>query len=183
MSIFRFLGKKHKRKEDNAMTTLEQVREAYENLSEDDRKKFHQDISDRVHESIAAQERADGDEDSQSAEDREHESLGAEHADGEGDVAELHETDPEDKPEEEKEKSSIEKRLDRVERMLEKLVEHETEEKAVDMAKEAVETAAEDKAKELYGIGGGVFADTAGTDSPVGTAGEQARSILNKLKR
>ena len=72
------------------MTTLEQIRKAYEDLSEDDKKSFHQSISDRVHESIAAQERADGNEDSQSAAAREHEALGAEHADGKGDVQELH---------------------------------------------------------------------------------------------
>lgn len=69
------------KEEDKEMTTLEQVRKAYEDLSEDDKKTFHQSLSDRVHESIAAQERADGDEDKQSAEDREHEALGAEHAD------------------------------------------------------------------------------------------------------
>ncbi len=76
------------------MTTLEQVRKAYEDLSDDDKKSFQQSIADRVHESIAAQERADGNEDSQSAADREHEALGEEHADGKGDVEELHETDP-----------------------------------------------------------------------------------------
>lgn len=75
------------------MTTLEQIRKAYEDLSDDDKKAFHQSIADRVHESIAAQERADGDTDSQSAEAREHEALGAEHADGKGDVGELHEKD------------------------------------------------------------------------------------------
>ncbi len=75
------------------MTTLEQVRKAYEDLSDDDKKSFQQSIADRVHESIAAQERADGDEDSQSAADREHEALGEEHADGKGDAEERHETD------------------------------------------------------------------------------------------
>jgi hypothetical protein len=83
-----------KNKEDNEkMTTLEQIRKAYEDLSDEDKKAFHQSIADRVHESIAAQEKADGDEDSQSAADREHEALGAEHADGEGDVSEIGETD------------------------------------------------------------------------------------------
>lgn len=67
--------------EDKEMTTLEQVHKAYEGLSDDDKKTFHQSLSDRVHESIAAQERADGNKDSQSAKDREHEALGAEHAD------------------------------------------------------------------------------------------------------
>lgn len=62
-------------------TTLEQVREAYENLDDKDRESFHQSIADRVHESIAAQEVDEHDRDKQSAEDREHEALGAEHAD------------------------------------------------------------------------------------------------------
>lgn len=62
-------------------STLEQVREAYENLDDNDKKTFHQSIADRVHESIAAQEVDEHDRDSQSAEDREHEALGAEHAD------------------------------------------------------------------------------------------------------
>lgn len=79
------------------MTTLEQIKKAYADLSDDDKKSFHQSISDRVHESIGEQEHDDGDKDSQSAADREHEALGAEHADGKGDVAELHETDAEDK--------------------------------------------------------------------------------------
>lgn len=84
-----------KKKEDNEkMTTLEQIRKAYDDLSDDDKKAFHQSISDRVHESIGEQEHDDGDKDSQSAADREHEALGEEHADGKGDVSELHETDP-----------------------------------------------------------------------------------------
>lgn len=74
-------GTEEKEEEQKMATTLEQVRKAYEDLSEDDKRSFHQSIADRVHESIAAQERAEGNEDSQSAEDREHEALGAEHAD------------------------------------------------------------------------------------------------------
>jgi len=82
-------------------STLEEVRRAYENLSEDDKKSFHQSIADRVHESIAAQEEEHGQEDSQSAEAREHEALGEEHAEGKGDTEELHEND--DTAEEKKE--------------------------------------------------------------------------------
>lgn len=90
-----------KKKEESKPSTLEEVRKAYENLSDDDKKSFHQSIADRVHESIAAQEREHGQEDSQSAEAREHEALGAEHADGESDASELHEKDntPEEKAE------------------------------------------------------------------------------------
>lgn len=104
---FPFFKKKQK-EDNNEMTTLEQVRKAYEDLSDDDKKSFHQSIADRVHESIAAQERADGNEDSQSAEAREHEALGAEHADGKGYVAELHEKD--DTPEEKREDKADEDR-------------------------------------------------------------------------
>ena len=58
------------------MTTLEQVRKAYEDLSDEDKKTFTQSLKDRVDESVAAQERADGNEDSQTAKDRVDESLG-----------------------------------------------------------------------------------------------------------
>lgn len=88
-----FSLRKKKQEEQPEMTTLEQVRKAYEDLSDDDKKSFHQSIADRVHESIAAQERADGNADSQSAAAREHEALGEEHAEGKGDVEELHEKD------------------------------------------------------------------------------------------
>lgn len=92
-----FFKKRKQKKEGNkAMTTLEQIRKAYDDRSDDDKKNFKQSIADRVHESLGEQEHDDGDEDSQSAEAREHEALGAEHAAGEGDVSELHETDPED---------------------------------------------------------------------------------------
>lgn len=74
-------------------TTLEEVKKAYEALSDDDKKAFHQSISDRVHESIGEQEHHAGEKDSQSAADREHEALGEEHAEGKGDVDELHEND------------------------------------------------------------------------------------------
>lgn len=84
-------------------TTLEEVRKAYENLSEDDKKTFHQSIADRIHESIGEQEEEHGQKDSQSAADREHEALGAEHAAGEGDTSELGETDKETHEEDESE--------------------------------------------------------------------------------
>lgn len=84
---------------DKKPSTLDEVKKAYENLSEDDKNSFHQSIADRVHESVAAQEREHGQEDSQSAEAREHEALGEEHAEGKGNVSELHE---EDETEEEK---------------------------------------------------------------------------------
>lgn len=98
---FPFFRNKKKPEEQTEMTTLEQARKAYEDLSDDDKKSFHQSIADRIHESIGEQEHDDGNEDSQSAAAREHEALGAEHADGKGEVSELHEKD--DTPEEKRE--------------------------------------------------------------------------------
>ena len=87
MGFIDFLKSKKKKQEDNnKMTTLEEVKKAYEDLSDNDKKSFNQSIADRVHESIAAQEREHGQEDSQSAEAREHEALGEEHAQGSGQV-------------------------------------------------------------------------------------------------
>lgn len=138
------------------MTTLEQVRKAYEDLSEDDKKSFHQSIADRVHESIAAQERADGNEDSQSAEAREHEALGAEHADGEGDVEELHEKDDtaeekrEDKRDDEREDDFKKAILDRIDAL----------EKRFSGDSEKQEESKEAWAKRVYGVGDGVFGES-----------------------
>lgn len=91
-------------------STLEEVRKAYENLSDDDKNKFHQSIADRIHESIGEQEHDAGETDSQSAEAREHEALGAEHADGKGETSELHESD--DTPEEKHEDAEAETKAD-----------------------------------------------------------------------
>lgn len=88
--------KKKVKEDEKHMTTLEQIRKAYDDLSDDDKENFRQSIADRIHESIGEQEHDDGDKDSQSAADREHEALGEEHADGKGDVEELHETDATD---------------------------------------------------------------------------------------
>lgn len=118
--MFDFLKRKNK-KEERKLTTLEQIRKAYEDLSEDDKKSFQQSIADRVHESIAAQERADGNKDSQSAEAREHEALGAEHAAGHGDVSELHMQDRiDDKQDKQADdwRKSFEERMDRLEEAL-----------------------------------------------------------------
>lgn len=93
------------------MTTLEEVRKAYEDLSEDDKAKFHQSLKDRVDESVAAQEREHGEEDSQTAKDRIDEAEGAEKADEErkeeGEKPEEH-AETEDKPEEAEEQGKPE---------------------------------------------------------------------------
>lgn len=152
------------------LTTLEEVKKAYENLSDDDRKAFHQSIADRVHESVAAQEKDEGQEDKQSAEAREHEALGEEHAEGKGKTEELHEEDDtagekaEDKKDEAKaedgkpaepakgkevkpetdKKDDFEERLGNLEKKIEEMLKRLPEEK----------TTLEQK-REKYGLGGG----------------------------
>lgn len=167
-----WFGKKEKKQEEQKMTTLEQIRKAYENLSDDDKKSFHQSIADRVHESIAAQERADGNEDSQSAEAREHEALGEEHADGKGDVEELHESD-DTKEEKEEDKRDDDERWSAVLSRLDALEAHFKDEGDTD--KEAAE-----KAKEVYGLRGGVFASDKRDDEQV--TPKEAMEIARKLK-
>lgn len=71
MAIF---GKK--KEEEKQMSTLEEVKKAFEDLSEEDKKTFVQSLKDRVDESVAAQEEEHGDEDSQTAKDRVDEAEG-----------------------------------------------------------------------------------------------------------
>jgi hypothetical protein len=166
-----------KNKEDNEkMTTLEQIRKAYEDLSDEDKKAFHQSIADRVHESIAAQEKADGDEDSQSAADREHEALGAEHADGEGDVSEIGETDATDeKREEEIESAENEwrKRADERLKKIEDFIESQ-------MKRGSDEEEALKKAKDVYGLHGGVFSPEANDKTDISP--KEAAELIRKFK-
>ena len=92
MALF---GKKEK------LSTLEEIKRAYESLSEDAKKSFKESIKDHVDESVAAQKEDSGDKTEQSAEAEIHEAEGAEHAAGKGDVEELGEKD--DTPEEQAE--------------------------------------------------------------------------------
>lgn len=172
-----WLWKKEKKEksEETKMTTLEQVRKAYEDLSDDDKKSFHQSIADRVHESIAAQERADGNEDSQSAEAREHEALGEEHAEGKGDVEELHEDD--DTPEEKREDKRDEDRDDPINKILARL---DALEKRFEKEGDSDEEAAK-RAEEVYGVGNGVFQGTTARQERDMTPADVAK-IINKIK-
>lgn len=166
-------------------TTLEEVRKAYEDLSDDDRKKFHQSIADRVHESIAAQEEDSGTKDSQSAEAREHEALGAEHADGKGDVEELHESDdtPEEKREDARDEAEAEKSAadddwrkaldDRLNRLEEAL-------RQVTASKSNDESAAE-KMAQAFGVGNGVFPGETREQSTHKATPEEVRKTITKL--
>lgn len=173
-----------KKKEGKKMTTLEEVKKAYENLSEDDKKSFHQSIADRIHESIGEQEEEHGQKDSQSAADREHEALGMEHADGEGDVSKIGETD-----------ATGEKRAEEVKRAEEKKDEREDDEwrKRIDerfkkiedyieaqMKRGSDEEEALKKAKDVYGLHGGVFSHDE-TES-VGVSPKEAADLIRKFK-
>lgn len=106
--MFEIIKKMLKRR-NKKMTTLEEVRKAYEDLSDNDKEKFHQSIADRIHESVGEQEKKDGTKDEQSAADREHEALAEEHAQGDGDVKELAEFEDETDDEDEHEKKQEEK--------------------------------------------------------------------------
>lgn len=169
------------------LDTLEMVRKAYEDLSDDDKKKFHQSISDRVHESVAAQERGEGNEDSQSAEAREHEALGEEHAEGKGDVSELHEDDdtPEENAEDKEDKEETEheavqevkhdlheERLKALEDKFEKLMDMLTQKSSV-----------EEKADEVYGLGKGVFQGDDKAPETKKMTGSDIAKMLNKITR
>lgn len=163
------------------MTTLEQVRKAYEDLSDEDKKTFTQSLKDRVDESVAAQERADGNEDSQTAKDRVDESLGEEkaleekkdveesenkeetpHSEG---AAEFEETGnaPEAMPEWAK---GLLDRLSKIESYF-------------DGKANGVEEAAE----EIYGIGNGVFQGDEKAQDSKRLTGADVKAILNKIKR
>ena len=141
------------------MSTLDEVRKAYEDLSDDDKKAFHQSISDRVHESIAAQEKDSGTEDSQTAADREHEALGAEHADeraeeerenvGGEEKDEAQDERAEEAHDEESDwRKTIDERFARIEEAL------------AGLAKQDDDSGALEHAKEVYGLHGSTFEGT-----------------------
>ena len=169
-------------KKEDKPTTLEEVKKAYENLSDDDKESFHQSITDRVHESVAAQERENGQEDSQSAEAREHEALGEEHAEDKGDVEELHEQDDtaeeerEDTAEEVKEDTQEERQDSGIKAILDRLDALEAKVNAVvDPDEQAVK-----EAEKVYGLGNGIF-ETAKEESDNITP-KEAAAIAKKIK-
>lgn len=160
MALF---GKKEK------PSTLEEIKRAYESLSDDDKKSFKESIKDHVDESVAAQKEDTGEKTDESAEAEIHEAEGAEHAAGKGDVKELGEKDdtPEEKAEdkrdeeerkdeeisdldpeteedrpEDKPTESQETQLDRIEKLLLSL-----------QADKGEKNALEEHAKDIYGLG------------------------------
>lgn len=181
MSLFSMFKKK---KEDNKMTTLEQIRKAYEDLSDEDKKSFHQSIADRIHESIGEQEHEDGNKDSQSAADREHEALGMEHADGKGDVSKIGETDETGEKREEEVKRAEEKKEEREEDDWRKRID-ERFKKIEDyieaqMKRGSDEEEALKKAKDVYGLHGGTFAAEAKDNAAVSP--KEVAEMLRKFK-
>lgn len=150
MALF---GKKEK------PSTLEEIKRAYESLSDDDKKSFKESIKDHVDESVAAQKEDAGEKTDESAEAEIHEAEGAEHAAGKGDVEELGEKDDtpeekaEDKRDEEERKDEEEReetkpnepqetQLDRIEKLLLSL-----------QADKGEKNALEEHAKDIYGLG------------------------------
>lgn len=74
------------------LSTLEDLRKAYADLSDDDKKTFRQSLDDRVDESVGEQEHLDGDADTLTAKDRIDEAEGTERADEEREEAETSDT-------------------------------------------------------------------------------------------
>lgn len=160
MALF---GKKEK------PSTLEEIKRAYESLSEDDKKSFKDSIKDHVDESVAAQKEDSGEKTEQSAEAEIHEAEGAEHAAGKGDVEELGEKDDtpeekaEDKRDEDERKGEDDKKSD------EKVEENKPEDKPSEpqetqldrieklllslQADKGAQNALEEHAKGVYGLG------------------------------
>lgn len=174
-------------KKEKFPSTLEEIKRAYESLSEDDKKSFKESIKDHVDESVAAQKEDSGEQTEQSAEAEIHEAEGAEHAAGKGDVEELGENDdtpeeqaedeldederdeddkPEDKPSEPQETQ-----LDRIEKLLLSL-----------QADKGEKDALEEHAKGVYGLGNSPIESEQKSDNKKMTPQEIA-SYIRKITR
>lgn len=158
MALF---GKKEK------PSTLEEIKRAYESLSDDDKKSFKESIKDHIDESVAAQKENAGEKTDESAEAEIHEAEGAEHAAGKGDVEELGEKDdtPEEKAEDkrdEEERKDEEKTEPKTEEEREEGKPTEPQETQLDrieklllslQADKGEKNALEEHAKDIYGLG------------------------------
>ena len=178
MALF---GKKEK------PSTLEEIKRAYESLSEDDKKSFKESIKDHVDESVAAQKEDSGEQTEQSAEAEIHEAEGAEHAAGKGDVEELGEKDdtPEEQAEDERDEDERdeddkpedkpsepqETQLDRIEKLLLSLQADKGEKDAI-----------EEHAKGVYGLGNSPIESEQKSDNKKMTPQEIA-SYIRKITR
>lgn len=189
MALF---GKKEK------PSTLEEIKRAYESLSDDDKKLFQESIKDHVDESVAAQKEDSGEKTEQSAEAEIHEAEGAEHAAGKGDVDELGEKDdtPEEQAEDERDEEERrdeeisdldpemeedrpedkpsepqETQLDRIEKLLLRLQADNGEKDAI-----------EEHAKGVYGLGNSPIESEQKSDNKKMTPQEIA-SYIRKITR
>lgn len=168
-------------------STLEEIKRAYESLSEDDKKSFKESIKDHVDESVAAQKEDSGEKTEQSAEAEIHEAEGAEHAAGKGDVEELGENDdtPEEQAEDERDEDERdeddkpedkpsepqETQLDRIEKLLLSL-----------QADKGEKDALEEHAKGVYGLGNSPIESEQKSDNKKMTPQEIA-SYMRKISR
>lgn len=168
-------------------STLEEIKRAYESLSEDDKKSFKESIKDHVDESVAAQKEDSGEKTEQSAEAEIHEAEGAEHAAGNGDVEELGENDdtPEEQAEDERDEDERdeddkpedkpsepqETQLDRIEKLLLSLQANKSEKDAL-----------EEHAKGVYGLGNSPIESEQKSDNKKMTPQEIA-SYMRKISR
>lgn len=168
-------------------STLEEIKRAYESLSEDDKKSFKESIKDHVDESVAAQKEDLGEKTEQSAEAEIHEAEGAEHAAGKGDVEELGENDdtPEEQAEDERDEDERdeddkpedkpsepqETQLDRIEKLLLSLQADKGEKDAI-----------EEHAKGVYGLGNSPIESEQKSDNKKMTPQEIA-SYIRKITR
>ena len=114
------------------LSTLDEIKKAYENLSDEDKETFKQSITDRVDESVAAQKEDEGEKSEQSAEAEIHEALGEEHAEDKGETEELGEKDDTPKEEAEDKRDETDEKSSEVETS-------ETEDKPEDVSKEQVD--------------------------------------------
>ena len=168
----------------NKMTTLEQIQKAYDDLSEDDKKKFHQSLKDRIDESVGEQEHDDGNKDSQSAKDRVDESLGEEKAleekreEKDVEMSENKEETPhsEGAAEYEMTGKTSSDMPEWAKGLLDRLGKIES---YFDGKANGVEEAAE----EIYGIGNGVFQGDDKAPETKRMSGAEVKAILNKIKR
>ena len=168
-------------------STLEEIKRAYESLSEDDKKSFIESIKDHVDESVAAQKEDSGEKTEQSAEAEIHEAEGAEHAAGKGDVEELGEKDdtPEEQAEDERDEDERdeddkpedkpsepqETQLDRIEKLLLSLQADKGEKDAI-----------EEHVKGVYGLGNSPIESEQKSDNKKMTPQEIA-SYMRKISR
>lgn len=128
------------------MTTLEQIKKAYADLSDDDKKTFEQSLKDRVDESVGEQEREDGNEDTQTAKDRVDEAEGEKRAEEREEAEEKTEEKTETHSDAELDRAQIEEMLKPLFARVEAL-----EKKAAEASRETKE-ATDDEAKKLEAL-------------------------------